>query len=71
MPERLNEICAKCGYTLGSHCGSAYYSSFYKMQVPHNACPGHEGMIGWSMETTFTPTKKFKGEKGELNDLSN
>lgn len=69
--KRLNEICKNCGFTLGSHCGTAYYSKFYKKQIPYNYCPGHEGRMDWDKGkgTIFSPTGKYKTKTG--GDLTN
>ena len=58
----LNEICENCGFTYGSHCAGAYYSKHYKMYVPRNACPGHEGRMDWDkgLGTGFKPTGVYK-----------
>jgi len=56
-PEWLDEICANCGLTHGSHHGG---STTY----PHNYCPGHEGRMDWDKGpgTIFKPSGKYKKE---------
>jgi hypothetical protein len=62
----LTEVCGNCGFTFGSHCGGGHYSSFYKMYIPKDYCPGHEGRMDWDKGkgTTFLATNTFK-EKSE------
>ena len=62
---RLDEICANCGCTFGSHCGVDYYSKEHQMQIPANYCPGHEGGMDWDKGpgTTFAPTGEYKEDK--------
>lgn len=59
MPS-MDEKCKNCGFSYGSHCGSAYYSDFYKQQIPNFACPGHEEKMDWANGggTVFEPLKK-------------
>ena len=45
--DKLNEVCANCGFKLGSHSAGSYVSSYYDMFVPYNCCPGHEGRMDW------------------------
>ena len=67
MPNRLKEICANCGFTFGSHCADAHYSNFYKMSIPHNACPGHERRMDWDAGdgTVFSPTGEYKEKRND------
>ena len=64
LEKEFSEICANCGCTLGSHCGGAYYSDQYKMQIPDDYCPGHERRMDWDAGpgTTFKSSGKYKGE---------
>ena len=59
----LREICKNCGLTFGAHCGGAYYSDFYKKEIPSDCCPGHEGRMDWDEGpgTIFDPSGEFKG----------
>jgi hypothetical protein len=57
-PDWLNEICANCGCTFGSHhAGSQPY--------PRNYCPGNEGRMDWDKGpgTVFAPTARYKEVK--------
>ena len=69
-PKFFKEICGNCGFTKGSHHGGNFYSEYYKMHVPYDYCPGHEGRMDWDKGagTTFEPTGIYKEEQ---NDLSN
>jgi len=60
----LREICANCGFTRGSHCGTSYYSNHYKMYIPLDYCPGHAGRMDWNEGpgTVFSPTGTFEKE---------
>ena len=52
----LAELCAICGFKLGSHrAGGACF----------NQCPQHEGRMDWDMKhvTVFQPTGKEKGDE--------
>lgn len=49
-PNFLNEICANCGFTYGSHHGGTE-------PYPFNYCPGHEGRMDWDKG----PGTCFKG----------
>jgi hypothetical protein len=55
----LNEICAKCGCTFGSHHGGTN-------PWPMNYCPGTEGGMDWDKGpgTVFCPTGRYKPERG-------
>ena len=55
----LEEICANCGLTKGSHLATA------TKQYPSDYCPGHEGRMDWDQGpgTVFLPSGKYKGEK--------
>ncbi len=57
----LKEICANCGCTKGAHCGTGYYSDHYKMYIPYDYCPGHEGRMDWDQGpgTVFKSSGKF------------
>ena len=46
--EWLKKICKHCGFSRGSHNGTAYYSLHYKMHVPLDYCPGHEHGMDWN-----------------------
>ncbi len=65
IPKHFKEICGNCGLTKGSHCGGAYYSDHYKMEIPYDYCPGHEGRMDWDQGpgTIFKPTGKYKEQK--------
>jgi len=69
VPEFLNELCANCGFRYGSHNGRDDYSEVYKMHVPLNYCPGHEGRMDWNEGpgTVFKPTGKYK-ERSTTNE---
>lgn len=60
--KELSEICLNCNCTKGSHCGGSYYSEHYKMFIPRNYCPRHEGRMDWDQGpgTTFEPSGKYK-----------
>jgi hypothetical protein len=62
MTDFLKEICKNCGLTFGAHCGGAYYSRHYKMNIPSSYCPGHEGRMDWDKGpgTVFVSTGLFK-----------
>lgn len=58
---KMDTKCKNCGCTLGSHSGTSFYSDFYKMDVPKNACPGHEGRMDWDKgRTIFEPLEEDK-----------
>ena len=61
MSNRFEEICGICGFTFGSHCGTTYYSTWYKRVVSFNCCPTAENNMDWSKlpETTFKPTGRY------------
>ena len=44
---KLDEKCANCGFSKGSHNAFGYYSKHYRMYVPRDYCPGHEGRMDW------------------------
>lgn len=56
----FGEICVNCGCTFGSHCSGDYYSEYYKMHIPNNCCPGHEGRMDWDkgFGTVFKEAKE-------------
>ena len=60
----LKEICKNCGCTKGSHCGTSYYSDYYKMFIPRDYCPGTEHRMDWDKGpgTCFEGSGKFKDE---------
>ena len=64
MENRLREICGNCGFTFGAHCASSYYSGLYKMFIPQDYCPGHEGRMDWDKGpgTVFKPTGLYSKE---------
>lgn len=66
--KELDKRCKNCGFTLGSHSCTAYYSEHYKMLIPRNYCPGHEGRMDWDkgQGTTFSPQENTEKE-GEEN----
>ena len=79
MSNSLDKICKNCGLSLGAHSAVSYHSDFYKMYIPKDCCPGHEGRMNWDKGpgTTFEPTGTFgpieygtPALKGESNDLS-
>jgi hypothetical protein len=57
----LDEICKNCGLTRGAHCGGGYHSEQYKMFIPQDYCPGHQGRMDWNKGggTTFESTGVF------------
>jgi hypothetical protein len=61
----LKTRCKNCGHTLGSHCDSGYFSTYYNMYVPLNYCPGHEGRMDWDNGpgTTFFPDVLLEEER--------
>lgn len=65
MENQMKEICDNCGFTYGSHCGGAYYSFYYEMDIPQGYCPGHEGRMDWDngQGTIFKPTGRYKEEE--------
>ena len=79
MAHLSNEVCGNCGLSFGAHSAGEYHSEFYKMYIPNNCCPGHEGRMDWGEGpgTVFKPTGTFTpidwhapASKGESNDLS-
>jgi len=54
----LDQKCANCGFTRGSHNGTSYASKLYGFHVPKDYCPGHEGRMDWD-----------KNEKGTVFEL--
>jgi hypothetical protein len=67
ITDKLKKICANCGCTYGAHNATSYYSDYYKMFIPYNYCPGHEGRMDWDNGpgTTFEPVG---GNMHELSD---
>jgi hypothetical protein len=65
MDDFLEEICANCGLTYGSHLGAAKYDIFGNLQFPSNYCPGHEGAMDWDdgPGTVFEPSGEFRTVK--------
>lgn len=55
-PKYLDEICANCGCTFGSHHAGV-------SPWPRNYCPGEEGSMNWENGpgTTFKSTGQYKG----------
>ena len=53
MNEPLNEVCANCGLTWGSHRADS---------DARDQCPGHEGRMDWGAGggRTFAPTGEFR-----------
>lgn len=67
--EFLQEICANCGLTYGSHHGGT-------SPYPMDCCPGHEDHMDWENGpgTVFKPTGRYGrvdsgtlAEKGGIN----
>jgi len=60
--EFLKEVCANCGLTFDAHCCASYYSEFYKLFIPRNYCPGHQGRMDWDKGpgTIFASSGLFK-----------
>lgn len=58
----LNEVCLNCGLTHGAHCATTCESNHYKMIVPRNYCPGHQGHMDWDKGpgTIFSSSGVFK-----------
>jgi len=59
MKDEMNEICASCGNTWGSHHGGT-------SPWPLNYCPGNEGRMDWENGpgTVFKPSGRYKAETG-------
>ena len=57
---RMDEICARCGCTYGSHHGGS-------QPWPYNYCPGHEGEMDWKEGpgTVFKPTGEYKEDEDD------
>lgn len=62
MDDMLDEVCRNCGLNQGAHNGSDYYSEHYKLHIPYNYCPGHQGRMDWGSGpgTVFQPSGKFQ-----------
>jgi len=58
MKDHLEEECANCGLTFGSHYAGTE-------SWPKSYCPGHEGKMDWEEGpgTTFKPTGARKKTK--------
>jgi ribosomal protein L32 len=69
MPHFLDEICANCGKSKGSHLACAYYSDHYKQSFPTNYCPDPDCRMAWDKGpgTTFKPTGTYKERKSDAN----
>ena len=63
-PQYFKEICENCGCTYGAHCAAAYYNKVYKIEIPQDCCPGHEGRMDWDRGpgTAFKSSGIYKEE---------
>lgn len=62
MRDDMDELCANCGLTFGSH----------KASSPNlDQCPGHEGRMDWDAGpgTSFRASGQYFGDEADPNAL--